>query len=255
MATQAQQLRQIDPEQDLIEQLTPTRALVVTAHPDDCEFICGGTVAVLCRRGWDVDIVVATSGNKGTRDPEVTPQYLAGTREQEQRRAAQILGANEPTFLGFPDGELVDDDELRGLIVRQVRLLRPELVITFDGYGLGMNHRDHRRIGRATYDAIFPAANDHLYHPEQQEEGLTPYRPAAILLARSDRVDYHVDIKPVLRKKVRALLAHSSQMSNRSEDDLLRMWRQRARTERPEGEEDGRDPVFRESFAKVILRR
>ena len=78
--------------------------------------------------------MVATSGNKGTKDPAVTAQQLAGVREQEQRRAARILGAREPVFLGYPDGELVNDDELRGLIVRQVRRRRPELVITWDGF-------------------------------------------------------------------------------------------------------------------------
>jgi LmbE family N-acetylglucosaminyl deacetylase len=73
-----------------------------------------------------------------------------------------------------------------------------------------------------------------------------------MLLARSDHADYHVDIEPVLRKKVRALLAHESQMRGRTPEDLLRMWRARARTQ---SDDDGGDPVFRESFARVILRR
>ncbi len=253
MTARAPQRPQLDPDRDLIEQLTPSTAMVVMAHPDDCEFIAGGTVALLCKLGWEVDIIVATSGNKGTKDPEVAPQYLAAVREQEQRRAAHILGAREPVFFGFPDGELVDDDELRGLIVRELRRRRPELVITFDGYASGQTHRDHRRIGRAAYDAVFPAANDWLYYPEhREEEGLTPHRPAAMLLARSAAADYHVDIEPVLRKKVRALLAHESQMRGRTPEDLLRMWRARARTQ---SDGDGRDPVFRESFARVILRR
>ncbi len=255
MATRPPPPPQIDPDRDLIDQLTPSRAMVVMAHPDDCEFATGGTVALLCKSGWEIDIVVATSGNKGTKDPEVTPQQLAGVREQEQRSAARILGANEPVFFGFPDGELVDDDELRGLIVRQIRICRPELVITWDGFRPGTNHRDHRRIGRAAYDAIFPAADDHLYYPLHKEEGLTPHRPAAVLFAGSDDPDYHVDIEPVLRKKLRAVLAHSSQMGARSEQEMLRIWRERARAQRGDADEDGRDPVFRESFRKQLLRR
>ncbi|MEE8336632.1 MAG: PIG-L deacetylase family protein [Dehalococcoidia bacterium] len=248
---------QLDPERDLIEQLTPNKAMVVMAHPDDCEFTVGGTVALLCSKGWEVDIVVATSGNKGTKDPEVTPQQLAGMREEEQRRASTILGANDPVFFGFGDGELVDDDELRALIMRQIRLRRPELVLTFDGVQPVTNHRDHRRIGISTYDAIYPAAYDLLYEPNQlREEGLLPHRPAAILFAGSASPDYHVDIEPVLRTKVQGLLAHSSQMRGRTEKGLLEMWRNRARLRMQDDDDgDGRDPVFREYFRRQILRR
>lgn len=245
---------EIDPERDLIEQLTPERAMVVMAHPDDCEFTSGGTVALLCSKGWAVDIVVATSGNRGTKDPGVTSQQLAAEREEEQRAAARVLGANEPVFFGFPDGELVNDDELRGLIVRQIRIHRPELVITWDGFRPGTNHRDHRRVGRATYDAIYPASDDHLYYVLHKEEGLQPHRPLAMLFAGSDRPDYHVDVEPVLSTKVRAVLAHRSQMGARTEDDMLRLWRERARATQAEGEE-GRDPVFRESFRQMTFRR
>lgn len=246
---------EISSESDLIDQLTPSSAMVIMAHPDDCEFVTGGTVALLCSRGWELDIVVATSGNKGTKDPEVTPQQLAGVREEEQRSAARILGANEPVFFGFPDGELVDDDELRGLIVRQIRIRRPELIITWDGFRPGTNHRDHRRIGRAAYDAMFPAADDHLYYPLHKEEGLMPHRPAAVLFAGSDNPDYHVDIERVLRKKLRAVFAHSSQMGSRSEKEMLRLWRERALAQFGENPDDARDPVFRESFRKQVLRR
>lgn len=250
--------QQIDIEaDDFLAELgrnVPKRAMVVMAHPDDCEFACGGTVAKLCRDGWDMQIVVTTSGNKGTKDPRVTAQQLAGEREQEQRRAAEILGAREPVFFGFPDGYIVNDEELRGLIVREIRRFRPELVITWDGFRPGFNHRDHRRTGRATYDAIYPAADDHLYYPLDKEEDLEPHRPIAMLLAGTNEPDCTVDIERVLKTKVRAVLAHVSQMGNRNEADMLRIWRERAR-QRADQEDDGRDPVFSESFRKVLLRR
>ncbi len=249
----------IDEQADLIEQLAlhvPKRAMVVMAHPDDTEFSCGGTVSTLCRDGWDVQIVVTTSGNKGTKDPEVTGQFLAGVREEEQRRAAEVMGAREPVFFGFPDGYIRNDDELRGLIVRQIRLHRPELVITWDGFRPGFNHSDHRLTGQATYDAIYPAADDHLYYPLDKEEGLAPHRPLALLLAGTNDPDYVVDIEPVLETKVRAVLAHTSQMGGRSEEQLLGMWRERAERERAvSADEQPLQPIFRESFRKVLLRR
>ena len=247
---------QIDPALDLLDELeakAPKRALAVFAHPDDAEFSCGGTLALLCKRGWDLDVVVTTSGNKGTKDPEVTPQYLAGIREDEQRRASAILGAHEPIFLGFPDGYVHEDDELRGLLVRQLRLHRPELVITWDGFRPGFNHRDHRHTGRSTYDAIYPAADDHLYYVLDKEEGLEPFRPQAMLLAGTRDADYHVDITPVIRTKIRAILAHTSQIRGRTEADTMKQWEERAKAAREAG--DATASPYRESFTKVLLRR
>ncbi|MYI83014.1 MAG: PIG-L family deacetylase, partial [Chloroflexi bacterium] len=49
----------------------------MVAHPDDADFGCAGTMALLCRAGWEVDLLVATNGNKGTKDPNRTGQQLA----------------------------------------------------------------------------------------------------------------------------------------------------------------------------------
>jgi LmbE family N-acetylglucosaminyl deacetylase len=245
----------IDPDADLIHEVArkfDKRALCIFAHPDDLEFSSGGTVSRLCAEGWTVDIVVTTSGNKGTKDPEVTPQQLAGEREEEARNAARVMGANEPVFLGFPDGGIVNDDELRALIVRQIRLHRPELVLTWDGFRPGFNHRDHRYTGAAVYDAIYPSSDDHLYFPLDKEEGLEPHRPAAMLLVGTSSPDYHVDIEPYFRTKIRAVLAHTSQMRGRRESDMVRLYRARAKQARSEGQEG---PALRESFQKVIFRR
>ena len=234
---------------ELVGGLRPRRALVLVAHPDDGEFMCGGTVALLTRAGWTVDMLVATNGNKGTKDPRRTPQMLAAEREQEQRRAAEILGAREPIFFGFGDGELQSDAELRGLVVRELRRLRPTLTITWDGFRPGFNHRDHRRIGRATHDAIWPDSDDHLYFPEHGDEGLAPHRPQMMLLAGTGDPDLHVDIEPVLETKVAAVVSHASQV-RRSRAQLLRWWRERAEAETHARGEDGA-PRYRESFRRV----
>ncbi|MGE0228627.1 MAG: PIG-L deacetylase family protein [Dehalococcoidia bacterium] len=245
-------LDQITDAAELFGAVEPKRAMVIMAHPDDCEFMCGGTVAMLTAGGWEVDIVVVTSGNKGTKDPTMTAQRLAGTREEEQRAAARILGAREPVFLGYHDGSVLDDDELRETVVYQLRRRRPELVITWDGFRPGFNHRDHRNVGRATYDAIYPAADDHLYHPEHKLDGLQPHRPRVLLLGGTNEADLHVDIERVLRRKVRAVLAHTSQMRGRTEAEMLRFLRERARAVAPA---DAISPNVREAFRKVVFPR
>ncbi|MQC17360.1 MAG: PIG-L family deacetylase [Chloroflexi bacterium] len=253
-ATQRSGQTEIDPDADLISEVAKKfgkRALCVFAHPDDLEFSSGGTVSRLCAEGWRVDIVVTTSGNKGTKDPGVTGQMLAGEREEEARHAARIMGAQEPIFLGFHDGGTANDDELRAILVRHIRRLRPELMITWDGFRPGFNHRDHRAAGQATYDAIYPSSDDHLYYPLDKEEGLEPHRPAAMLMAGSN-ADYHVDISAHFRTKIHAVLAHTSQMHGRTEADMVQMYEERRRQA---VDDDPSLPPLRESFVRVIFRR
>src|SRR5215212_10908699 len=110
----------------------PKKIAVVMAHPDDAEFICAGTIARWTDEGHDVVYVLLTSGDKGSDDPEMTPEKLAATREAEQREAARILGATDVVFLKCPDGELEPNLDLRREIVRVIRRLKPDVVVCQD---------------------------------------------------------------------------------------------------------------------------
>ena len=108
----------------------PKRALVIVAHPDDAEFLCAGSVARWVSEGWDVGYVLVTSGDKGSRDEEMTSERLAKIREEEQRAAAKVLGVSTCVFLGYPDGFVEDTAELRGELVREIRRFKPDVVVT-----------------------------------------------------------------------------------------------------------------------------
>ena len=106
----------------------------------------------------------------------------------------------------------------------------------------------HRRVGRATYDAIYPAADDPLFHPEQAAEGLTPHRPQELLLAGTDQPDVYLDVEPVLEQKLKAVFAHRSQLGRFTRRQLLGFWRERSREV---GVQLGVDPAYVESFRRV----
>jgi LmbE family N-acetylglucosaminyl deacetylase len=231
------------------------RALIVTAHPDDAEFMAGGTIAKLCELGIETTICVATSGDKGTRDASLRPQELAAIREAEQRAAAKVLGLKECIFWGMPDGFLEETHELRGLVVKLIRDLRPDIMITWDGFRPAFNHTDHRVIGRVVRDALFPAAHDPHYYPEHRESGLGPHRAAELLLAGAPEPDYHVDIGPYLDTKIDAILCHTSQIEARTRDDIRKNWfgadaKKRLRETR---KRTGYD--YAESFRRIEFRR
>ena len=225
----------------------PLTAMVIVAHPDDAEFLCGGTVAKWCAQGWTVYYVLATSGDKGTHDSALSAQELAALREQEQRAACRVLGVKDVIFLGYPDGFLKPDAELRGEIVRLLRRYRPDVVLTWDGFRQGFNHSDHRAVGIAVRDAVYPAVRDHLYYADHAAEGLDAHQVNEMLLAGSDDPDYHVDVSAHMETKLEAILCHGSQIGGRSPEEIRRIWQERMRSAR-----SGR---LTESFKRATIRR
>ncbi|HEU4758450.1 MAG TPA: PIG-L deacetylase family protein [Dehalococcoidia bacterium] len=202
-------------------------ALVIVAHPDDAEFLCAGTVARWCHEGWDVSYVLATSGDMGSHDVEMTRDSLARLREREQRGAAKVLGVRECVFLGYPDGFVEDTPEFRGRLVREIRRFRPDVVVTWDPFRGNFNHRDHRLTGLAALDAVYPLARSHLAYPEHLAEGLEPHRVNEVLLAGTDRPNYHVDVTDFFQTKINALRRHRSQVGRYPSRELRKRLRER----------------------------
>jgi LmbE family N-acetylglucosaminyl deacetylase len=202
--------------------------LVIVAHPDDIESWCAGTICRFTDAGKRVAYILCTSGDKGTSDPTLTPQQVAAIREAEQREAARILGVESVTFLHWPDSEVEPTLALRRELVRQVRRHQPDLVITHDPVPPYRLHPDHRAVGRATLDALFPCARDPLTFAEQiKEEGLSAHTVPEAWLFATEVPDIWIDIATTLQRKIAARLAHTSQHTDPQE--LERNWQRRAR--------------------------
>jgi LmbE family N-acetylglucosaminyl deacetylase len=216
----------------------PKKIAVVMAHPDDAEFVCAGTIARWVDEGHDVVYVLITSGDKGSDDPEMTPQRLAATREAEQRDAARILGASDVIFMRRPDGELEPNLELRREIVRIIRRLKPDVVVCQDPTVRWVdtqyiNHPDHRAAGEATLAAVFPAARDRMNFPELLAEGLEPHKVREIYLAGAQSPDVAIDITAYLERKLESLRAHVSQIGDWDPEPMVREWAQETAQQHP----------------------
>jgi LmbE family N-acetylglucosaminyl deacetylase len=190
------------------------RILVIVAHPDDAEFGCAGSVARWAAEGREVFYCLLTNGNRGSDDPDMTPERLAAIREREQRAAAAVLGVRDVTFLGYPDGELEDTREARRDVVRAIRRTRPDRVVTqspFPSLNPYAGHRDHRNAGRLALDAVYPYARDRLHFPELLAEGLLPHKVREVYLMGYADPDAVVDITDAMDRKLDALRCHASQ--------------------------------------------
>ena len=189
------------------------RILLVGAHPDDPDAFAAGTVARWTAAGAIVRYLVVTSGDKGVPNDEIhdSARFIA-TRETEQRASAAYLGVDEVIFLRQRDGELFDTLELRERIVREIRRLRADLVITHDPLTRQLRqHPDHRAVGFATLAAVFPSCRLASFFPEHLAEGLAPHSVHMLLLAGSDEPNVFIDIAETFEQKIDALSRHESQ--------------------------------------------
>ena len=139
------------------------RLLCALAHPDDEAMGAGGLLARYAAEGVATHLVCATRGERGwTGDPDAYPgpAALGRVREAELRAAAAALGLRSVSFMDYLDGELdrADSAEAIRKLVAAVRLVRPQVVVTFDPTGF-YGHPDHIAIAQLTTAAVVAAAD------------------------------------------------------------------------------------------------
>lgn len=194
------------------------RALVVSAHPDDIEFGCAGTIARWVKEGWDVRYVIATSGQKGVQDARQDPHEFGRLREAESIAAAGAVGVTDVVFLGFMDSELTYEPTLLKAIAREFRRHRPHRLVTMDPAILPteffVNHPDHRTVGTAALDVTITGGSTAAIFPELLlDEGLEPWSGLEdIWIMGPAGGDEVVDVSDVIERKLEALSSHLSQV-------------------------------------------
>lgn len=168
--------------------MTKQRALLaVLAHPDDESYGPGGTLARYARNGVDVHVAIATDGAAGSIDEkwQGDRSRLAEARAEELKAATNILGVTlhnlgyrDSGYIGdkankHPDAFInADEDEAICRVVKLIREIRPQVVMTHDETG-GYFHPDHIQCYKIT-TAAFHASGDPEKYPGV---GPAPYQP------------------------------------------------------------------------------
>ncbi len=244
--------------------------LAVLAHPDDESFGMGGTLALYASLGVDVHLVCATRGEVGEVAPELLKGFesIAKLRESELRCAVGVLGLTGVHFLDYRDSGMpgsLDNthpqalaaqplDEVAAKVVRHIRELKPQIVLTFDPIG-GYRHPDHIAIQRATVRAFEQAGNPDfaadslpVYAPERlyfhkMPNGLLKFAVKFLPIIGKDphkfgsngdidlvpiaEVDFpthaRIDIRSVLKKKEKAGACHASQGGGRMGGGIINL--------------------------------
>ncbi len=213
------------------------RVLVIMAHPDDPDFSCAGTAILMARQGIQVTYMILTNGDKGNHNPLITRNQLILMRKEEQRRAAELCGVKEVLFMGEEDGFLRPTPEIRKRVTREIRRIRPELIICSNPeryFGENyINHPDHRNAGLVALEAIFPAADNPMFYPDMADEGYRPHKIQQLYVSGHAQPTVEVDITEVFEQKLQAILCHESQFE---EPEKLAEWmRRRSGEVQPDG--------------------
>lgn len=188
--------------------------LAIGAHPDDIEFGCPVTVRKYVEQGYDAYYLIATNGENGFKKKSMTRLERIAVRKKEQQKAAALVGVKKVFFLDYKDGFLEYTDELRKKLTKIIKELRPEIILSFDPANLefdniNLNHRDHRTIARAVFDAVFAAKNDHIY-PDKNGKHMVKQ----MLFFGTHKPDYFVDITDLLQFKLDIFRCFDSQFPN-----------------------------------------
>lgn len=192
----------------------PLRILALHSHPDDIEFQCAGTLALLGRSGHHVTMATMTPGDCGSAEHDA--EAISDIRRNEARAAAALLGA-DCECLEFRDLAIFNDDDSRRRVTEFIRRVRPDLILTAPPVDY---HCDHEMTSLLVRDACFcaPAPN---YSTRQWEPAAAlariPHLYFVDTIEGIDRegqpipADFSVDVTPVFELKRAMLACHDSQ--------------------------------------------
>lgn len=186
--------------------------LALSAHPDDTELCCGGTLAALVNDGKKVGVVDFTQGEMGSRG---TPDQ----RLKEASSAADIIGLKVRDNLGLPDTKLESKRDYQKKIIEKIRAYRPH--VCFVG-APSDRHPDHGNATRLALDAIFFSGLRKVQTTDKDGNEQEPWRPSHVLHFMQDRPfepDIVFDVSESFEKKKEAILAFETQFNVKETGD------------------------------------
>jgi bacillithiol biosynthesis deacetylase BshB1 len=181
--------------------------LAITAHPDDVELCCSGTLLTQMALGKKVGIVDLTRGELGTRG---TPEG----RIQEGLDAAAILGISIRENAGLADGFFKNDEEHQKKVISYIRKYQPDIVIT---NAIADRHPDHGRGAQLVADSCFYSGLRMIETLDDEGNPQQAWRPKNVFHSVQDRYvqpDFVVDISAFHDRKIQAIRAFKSQFFN-----------------------------------------
>lgn len=186
--------------------------LALSAHPDDTELCCGGTLAALVNQEKKVGVIDFTRGEMGTRG---TPEI----RLKEASKAADIIGLKVRENLGFPDSNIENTRDYQLEVIQKIREYRPHICLVG---APSDRHPDHGNATQLALDAIYFSGLNKIETLDEDRVPQERWRPSHVLHFMQDRPfepDIVFDISDTFETKKEALLAFDSQFNVKDPGD------------------------------------
>lgn len=180
--------------------------LALSAHPDDTELCCGGTLAALANAGKNVGVVDFTRGEMGSRG---TPEQ----RMEEASNASEIVGLKVRENLGLPDTQIESNRMYQKRIIKKIRQYKPLVCLVG---APSDRHPDHGNATELALDSIFFSGLTKIETSDSQGETQEPWRPSHVLHYMQDRPfepDIVFDVTNTFETKLEAVLAFETQFN------------------------------------------
>jgi LmbE family N-acetylglucosaminyl deacetylase len=183
--------------------------LAISAHPDDIEFLCAGTLARYAGAGHAVTMAVFTDGSMG--DARIPPAQLAQIRREEALAAAGIIGARL-LWPGVMDEHVFPNEAQRRVMIDLLREADPDVIFT---HCPGDYHPDHRHVSQLVFDSYFQKGLPHI--PELTRPACRFGQAQLYYMDNLGGIGFqpteYVDITPAMETKRRMLACHASQFA------------------------------------------
>lgn len=187
------------------------RVLAVQPHYDDNDISAGGTLAALVENGADLFYVTATNDLVGFIDQSLSDEEMKAQLRSEQETAGAAIGVSKQFWLGYPDAGAFEYLDLRRDIIKHIRMIRPDFIVTCDPWMPYEAHRDHTITGRATAEASILFNFTRLKTDPEIDKDFTPFELKGVAFYDSAYANKIVDIAKTREKKYKALEAFEAQ--------------------------------------------
>jgi LmbE family N-acetylglucosaminyl deacetylase len=197
------------------------RVLAVQPHYDDNDISAGGTLAALADGGAELFYLTMSDDLVGVIDESWSAEESTRRLRDDQTRAGEIIGVFKQYWLGYPDAGEYSYFDLRRDIIKHIRMVRPDIIVTMDPWMLYEAHTDHVMAARATAEAAILFDFVRLKTDPAVDEAYQPHPLQAVVFHATSYPNTIFDITTTIEKKNAAIRCYKAQFPESAFDGLV----------------------------------
>lgn len=197
------------------------RVLAVQPHYDDNDISIGGTLAALAENGAELYYLTMSDDLVGVIDETWSEGEATRRLRDDQARAGEIIGVKEQYWLGYPDAGEYNYFDVRRDIVKHIRMVSPDIIISMDPWMLYEAHTDHVQAARATAEAAILYDFMRLKTDPEVDQNYKGNQVQAVVFHGTSFPNTIFDISSTLEKKNQAIRSYKAQFEENAFDGLV----------------------------------